>query len=48
VTITVFLYSGEEVGEMMQGGCTSLFDINQISRYCELKMVVGHKIFVGK
>jgi hypothetical protein len=32
----------------MQGGCNGLLDINQISRYCGLKMVVECKISMGK
>jgi hypothetical protein len=48
VTVTVWLSSGEEVGGMTQGGHEGSLDINQISRYCGLKMVVGHKISVGK
>jgi hypothetical protein len=48
VTITVWLSSGEEVGGMTQGGYEGSLDINQISRYYGLKMVVGRKIFVGK
>jgi hypothetical protein len=49
MTVTVWLSSGgEEVGGVTQGGCDGSLDINQISRYCGLKMVVEHKIFVGK
>jgi hypothetical protein len=49
VTITAWLSSGgEEVGRVMQGGCDGLLDMNQISRYCGLKIMVGCKIFVGK
>jgi hypothetical protein len=49
VIVTVWLSSGgEEVGGVMQGGCDGSLDINQISRYCGLKMVVGRKISVGK
>ena len=48
VTVTMWLSASEEEGEMTQGGCVGSLDINQISRYCGLKIVVGHKIYVGK
>jgi hypothetical protein len=32
----------------VQGGFNGTLDINQISRYYGLKIVVEHKIFVGK
>jgi hypothetical protein len=49
VTVTVWLSSGgKEVGGVMQGDCDGSLDINQISRYCGLKMVVGRRISMGK
>jgi hypothetical protein len=32
----------------MQGGWDGSLDINQISRYCALKMEVRNKLFVGR
>jgi hypothetical protein len=40
--------SDKDVGRLMEGDCDGSLDINQISRYCGLKMVVRHRIFVGK
>jgi hypothetical protein len=48
MTVTMWLSSSEEVGGMTQGGYEGSLDINQISRYCGLKMVVRHKISAGK
>jgi hypothetical protein len=48
VIVTMCLSSSEEVGGMTQGGYEGSLDINQISRYYGLKMVIGHKIFMGK
>jgi hypothetical protein len=49
VTITVALSpSNKYVGGLMEGDCDGSLDINQISRYCGLKMVVRHNIFMGK
>jgi hypothetical protein len=49
VTVTVSLSpGGKEVEGLRQGDCDGSLDINQISRYCGLKMVVGRKISVGK
>jgi hypothetical protein len=49
VMVTVRSFSGGDDGERVsQGGCDGSLDINQISRYCGLKMVVGHRIFIGK
>jgi hypothetical protein len=44
----VIVFGDEGVGGVMQGDCDGSLDINQISRYCGLKMVVGRKISVGK
>jgi hypothetical protein len=49
VTVIVGLFFGSGDGEgVSQGGCDGSLDINQILRYCGLKMVGGHRIFVGK
>jgi hypothetical protein len=49
VTITAWFSSGgEEVGRVTQWGCDGSLDMNQISRYCGLKMVVEHRISGGK
>ena len=40
--------SDKDVGGLMEGDFDGLLDINQISRYCGLKMVVGRRIFMGK
>jgi hypothetical protein len=49
VTVTAWFSSGgEEVGRVVQGGCDGLLNMNQISRYCGLNMVVGHRISMGK
>jgi hypothetical protein len=48
VIVTVCLTFGDEVGEMTKEGCEGSLGINQISRYCGLKMVVGRKISMGK
>jgi hypothetical protein len=49
VTITMALSpSDKDVGGLMEGDCDGSLDINQISRYCGLKMVVGHRMFMGK
>ena len=39
---------GEELGGVTQRGCDGSLYINQISRYCGLKMVVGHNISMVK
>ena len=38
----------KDVGGLMEGDCDGSLDINQISRYCGLKMVVGRRMFVEK
>jgi hypothetical protein len=49
VMVTVGLFSGgDDVKGVFQGGCDGSLDINQISRYCGLKMVVSCRISVGK
>jgi hypothetical protein len=48
VTFIVLLSSGEKVWGLTQGGCVGSLDINQISRYCGLKMVVRRNISMGK
>jgi hypothetical protein len=47
VTLGLFS-SGDDVEGVSQGGCDGLLDINQISRYGWLKMVVERRISVGK
>jgi hypothetical protein len=49
VTVTTWLsLGGEDVGRVIQGGCDGSLDMNQISRYYGLKMVVGCRISMGK
>jgi hypothetical protein len=49
VTVTMGLFFGGGDGEgVSQGGCDGSLDINQISRYCGLKMVGGRRISMGK
>jgi hypothetical protein len=49
VTITMALSpSDKDVGGLMEGYCDGSLDINKISIYYGLKMVFGHRIFVGK
>jgi hypothetical protein len=49
VTVTVALSpSDKDVGGLMEGNCDGSLDMNQISIYYGLKMVVGHRMFVGK
>jgi hypothetical protein len=46
-TVGLF-YGGDDVEGVSQGGCNGSLNIIQISRYCGLKMIVGHRIFMGK
>ena len=47
--VTVGLFSsGDDVEGVSQGGFNGSLDINQILRYCGLKMVVGRRMFVVK
>ena len=49
MTVTMSLSpGGKEVEGLRKGDCDGSLDINQISRYCGLKMVVGRRMFMGK
>jgi hypothetical protein len=49
VMVTIGLFSsGDYVEGVSQGGCNDFIDINQISRYCGLKMVARIRISMGK
>jgi hypothetical protein len=49
VIVTMWLsFGGDDVEGVAQGHCDGSLDINQISRYCGLKIVVERKISVGK
>jgi hypothetical protein len=49
VTVTMWIsFVGDDVEGVSQGSCDGSLYISQVSRYCGLKMVVRHKIYVGK